>query len=154
MRYLAIDLGTKRIGVAIGDDESRIASPLQVIEGKSPDAAIGLIAKLIKSEGVDCIVIGLPLNMDGTLGPAVKHVIQWSKKLTAETGSDPIFVDERLSSFAAEGQLNDRQRAGERLTRRKKKQRLDALAAAGFLQAFLEGKLPQTIVSSAKIAQQ
>lgn len=141
MRFLAIDLGTKRIGLAIGDDESRIASPLKVIETHSPDAEVNSIAKLIKSEGIDRVVIGLPLNMDDTLGPAAKQVMQWSKKL-AETGTQLVFVDERLSSFAAEGQLNERKRAGEKLTRGKKKQQLDALAAAGFLQEFLDGKLP------------
>jgi RNase H-fold protein (predicted Holliday junction resolvase) len=52
-----------------------------------------------------------------------------------------VYVDERLSSFAAEQDLNDRKRGGERLTRKRRKEQLDALAAAGFLQAFLDGKL-------------
>ena len=60
----------------------------------------------------------------------------------AQPASRVVFVDERLSSFDAEQQLIDRKRGGEKITRKRKKQQLDALAAAGFLQAFLDGKLP------------
>jgi RNase H-fold protein (predicted Holliday junction resolvase) len=67
--------------------------------------------------------------------------VRWGNALAAATGKPVVFVDERLSSFTAEQQLIDRKRGGERLTRGGKKQRLDALAAAGFLQEFLDGRL-------------
>jgi putative pre-16S rRNA nuclease len=97
---------------------------------------------LIKKESVQRLVIGLPLNMDDTLGPAARSVLHWSQKLRATVSIPIVFVDERLSSFSAEQRLTDRKRSGEKLTRSRKKQMLDAHAAAGFLQEFLDGKLP------------
>jgi RNase H-fold protein (predicted Holliday junction resolvase) len=84
--------------------------------------------------------------MDNTQGPAANQVIQWTTGLAASAASssikfEVIFIDERLSSFAAEQQLTERKKAGEKLTHKKKKQQQDAIAAAGFLQAFLDGKL-------------
>jgi putative transcription antitermination factor YqgF len=91
-------------------------------------------------------VIGLPINMDNTTGPAAREVLHWADHLTASTLRASItiqivYVDERLSSFAAEQQLTERKKAGQRLTHKKKKQQQDAVAAAGFLQAYLDGKL-------------
>jgi putative Holliday junction resolvase len=149
MRTLAIDLGARRIGLALSDAGGKWATPLEVLSVTEPAQAIAPISALIKRESVERVVVGLPLNMDGTLGPAARGVIDWSRGLAASAaGSDAsgskvelLFVDERLSSFDAEQQLIERKRAGERLTRKRKKQQLDAVAAAGFLQAFLDGKL-------------
>ena len=135
LRTLAIDWGEKRIGLAMSDEGGRFATPLDVI-----DAAIAgeSICKLIAAESVARMVVGLPLNMDGTVGTSARRVAAWSRSLSPLR---PVFVDERLSSFDAEQQLNDRKRQGERLTRKGKKSRLDALVAANLLQAFLDGKL-------------
>ena len=146
MRTLAIDLGTRRIGLAMSDEGGQWATPLQVLFVTDPVQAIEPILKILRTEAVQRIVLGLPLNMDDTTGPAARAVMNWSKGLAAAAASLPqkieiIFVDERLSSFAAEQQLNERRRAGENLTHKRKKQQLDAVAAAGFLQAFLDGKL-------------
>jgi putative Holliday junction resolvase len=137
MRTLAIDLGSKRVGLAISDAGGKLATPLEVLEVSSTQRAIDPILKLISDEDVQRIVIGLPLNMDGTIGRQARHVIAWSKALPG----DPVFVDERLSSFVAEQRLIDRKRSGERITRKSKREQLDAHAAAGFLQDFLDGKL-------------
>jgi putative Holliday junction resolvase len=146
MRTLAIDLGTKRIGLAMSDEGARWATPLEVLFVTDPKQAIDPILKLIKTEDVKRIVVGLPINMDDTSGPAVRQVVAWTTGLAASAASASItfqiiYIDERLSSFAAEQQLTDRKKAGEKLTHKKKKQQLDAIAAAGFLQAFLDGKL-------------
>ena len=146
MRTLAIDLGTRRIGLALSDEGGRWATPHEVIFVTDPTQAIEPILKLIKSEDIKRIVVGLPLNMDGTQGPASHQTRKWTTGLAASAASSSldiqiIFIDERLSSFAAEQQLTDRKKAGEKLTHKKKKQQLDAIAAAGFLQAFLDGKL-------------
>jgi putative Holliday junction resolvase len=141
MRTLAIDLGTRRIGLALSDEGGRFATPYDVIQADSPKVAVESILKIIQSEGVERIVVGLPLNMDDTLGKAARTAIVWGRDLTAKSGKPVLFIDERLSSFAAEQDLVDRKRAGEKMTRGKKKQRLDALAAAKFLQAMLDGKL-------------
>jgi RNase H-fold protein (predicted Holliday junction resolvase) len=73
--------------------------------------------------------------------------LKWAKGLAARAGKPVVFVDERLSSFAAEQRLNERKRAGERMTRGGKKKQLDAVAAAMFLQEFLDGKLPSIEVA-------
>jgi putative holliday junction resolvase len=138
MRTLGIDLGTKRVGLALSDEGGRFATPLEVIEVRSPGQLLEEITFVINGEGVKRLVIGLPLNMDGSLGPAAKKTIEWAKQFESLT---VLFVDERLSSFEAEQQLIERKRAGEKLTRQRKKEQLDAFAAAGFLQSFLDGKL-------------
>jgi putative holliday junction resolvase len=143
VRTLAIDLGTRRIGVAMSDSGAKWATPHDVLFVTDPAQAIAPLKKLIEQEDVRRILVGLPLNMDGTLGPAARAAIAWSQALTATMKKiELIFVDERLSSFDADQQLNQRRQAGENLTRKRKKQQQDAVAAAGFLQAFLDGKLP------------
>lgn len=141
MRTLAIDLGTKRVGLAIGDAVTRLATPLDVLEISSPDQAVELVLKVVRREAIDRLVVGLPLNMDGSAGGAVKSTVAWARGLAERAGLPVVFVDERLSSFAAEQQLVERKRAGEKLTRGKKKRQLDALAAAAFLRDYLEGRL-------------
>ena len=140
MRTLAIDLGTKRVGLAISDSGGKFATPHEVLEVASAQHAVEEILKLITEEDVQRAVIGLPLNMDGTIGPAAHQVIEWSKSLAHRV--EIIFVDERLSSFDAEQQLIARKRAGERITRKDKRQMLDAIVATQLLQEFLDGKLP------------
>src|SRR4051794_37709369 len=139
MRTLAIDLGTKRVGLAISDSGGKLATPYEVLEVASAQHAIDDILKLITDEDVQRAVIGLPLNMDGTIGPQARQVIDWSRALTHRV--EVLFVDERLSSFDAEQRLIDRKRGGEKITRKSKKQMLDALVAAALLQEFLDGKL-------------
>jgi putative Holliday junction resolvase len=141
MRTLAIDLGTRRVGLALSDEGGGFATPYEVLTVNSPAHAVEPIVKVVEKEGVVRIVVGLPLNMDDTVGPAARATIQWGRALADRMGKPVVFVDERLSSFAAEQQLIERKRAGEKLTRQRKKEQLDALAAAGFLQAFLDGKL-------------
>src|SRR5436305_7828846 len=142
MRTLAIDLGARRIGLALSDAGGKLATPVDVLNVTNPSQAIAPISDLIRREEVKRVVVGLPLNMDGTLGPAARDALEWSQGLAASAaGIECVFVDERLSSFEAEQRLTERKRAGERLTRKRKKQQLDAVAAAGFLQAFLDGKL-------------
>src|SRR4051812_39574578 len=145
MRTLAIDLGTRRVGLALSDEGGRFATPLDVLEVSSPQQAIDLILPVIAREAVRRVVVGLPLNMDdASVGPAAQRTLTWAKELSRRAGDEVelVFVDERLSSFDAEQSIITRKRGGERITRKQKKQQLDALAAAGFLQAFLDGKLP------------
>jgi putative Holliday junction resolvase len=146
MRTLGIDLGRRRVGLALSDESGKWATPHDVLTVSSPDEAIDPIVDLIHREAVRRIVVGLPLNMDDTLGPPARKTIEWGQALGQRCGLPVVLVDERLSSFAAEQQLIDRKRAGEKLTRRRKKARLDALAAAGFLQGYLDGKLPALAV--------
>ena len=142
MRTLAIDLGTRRIGLALSDEGGKWATPLEVMTVNDPPLAIPRLLPLIQREGVRRLVVGLPLNMDDSIGPAARQAAAWGRRLSARSGKPVVFVDERLSSFDAEQQLNERKRHGEKLTRRRRKQQQDALAAASFLQSFLDGKIP------------
>jgi putative Holliday junction resolvase len=141
MRTLAIDLGARRIGLALSDEGGRFATPLEVLEVDAPQHAFDTILNVISRESVQRIVLGLPLNMDDSIGPAARATITWGRELASRSGLPVVFVDERLSSFDAEQSLIERKRAGERMTRAQKKRRLDAVAAAGFLQAYLDGTL-------------
>jgi putative Holliday junction resolvase len=141
MRTLGIDFGTKRVGLALSDEGGTFATPLDVLTINSPEQAIALILPIAQKEGVERLVVGVPLNMDDSIGPAARSAMAWARDLATKARKPLVLVDERLSSFDAEQQLTARKRAGEHLTRAGKKQRLDALAAAGFLQAFLDGKL-------------
>lgn len=133
MRYLAIDYGEKRTGLAICDAGEMIASPLAVVSGQSD--LIPRILDVIEIENVEAIVIGLPLNMDDTEGPQVKSVKSFISRLKEHIDIPIHFYDERLSSFEAEKKLS-----GLDLTRKRKKKRLDAIAAAAILQSFLDEK--------------
>lgn len=135
MRFLAIDLGDKRTGLAIGDDDTKIASPVTVIEVARGDALIDAIAGSIKDHAVDAMVLGLPLNMDGTEGPQAKLVRKFGQQLRLRCGLDVHYHDERLTSFAA-----DQQMAGSGRTHKQKKRLRDALAAAEILRDFLDAR--------------
>ena len=141
MRTLGIDLGSKRVGLALSDEGGRLATPLEVLTISSPDQALERVLRVIENEGVARIVVGVALNMDDTVGPAAKAGLAWGRGLAAKSGKAVVYVDERLSSFAAEQSLVERKRAGEKLTRGRKKAQLDAVAAATFLQQFLDGRL-------------
>lgn len=133
MRYLAIDYGTKRTGLAICDADETITSPLTVIHGQKE--LLEKIAKLVKAEDVGAIVLGLPLNMDDSQGPQAKLTLKFAEKLRKSLQIPVYLQDERLSSFGAEEKLTS---AGVKKTA--KKDRLDAIAAAEILEEFLEHK--------------
>ena len=149
MRTLAVDFGSRRVGLAMSDEGGRFATPLDVLQITSPQQATDQIVSLCKKEQVQRLLVGLPLNMDGTFGPAAHEAIVWGRDLGNRAALTVIFVDERLSSFEAEQHMVDRKRGGERITRKQRKSRLDAHAAAGFLQAFLDGKLQAINVGDA-----
>ncbi len=136
MRYLAIDYGTKHTGLAICDRNETIASPLAVIEGQKE--LLQKILNVVKTENAEAIVLGLPLNMDGSQGFQTKLVFQFAEQLRKLLDIPIHLQDERLSSFGAEEKLSSVE-----LTRGKKRKRLDAIAAAEILQAFLEQKNAQ-----------
>lgn len=135
MRYLAIDLGAKRTGLAVGGDQTGIVSPLDVIETTNLNERIRLISLVVAEQGVNEIVLGLPLNMDGSEGDAAKSVRGLKGFLEQRFGIPVHLMDERLSSADADDKMS---RSG--LTRGQKKSRRDALAAAAILRDFLDQK--------------
>lgn len=136
MRYLAIDYGTKRTGLAICDSGETIASPLAVIQGQKE--LLKKIAEVVETENVEAVVLGLPLNMTGSESSQTKLVLKFAGQLKVHLHIPVHLQDERLSSFSAEEKL-----ASAKFTRGKKRKRLDAVAAAEILEAFLEQKTPR-----------
>ena len=137
-RWLGIDHGTKRIGVAVGDISGAIATPLAVISAEPIDAAIGRITELAEEYGVEGVVVGWPINMDDSEGPQGKLARAMADTLAEMTDFDVRLWDERLTSFAADNSL-----AG-KLTRQNRKARQDAVAAAAMLHDFLAAGGPET----------
>jgi putative Holliday junction resolvase len=135
-RWLCIDHGTLRIGVAVGNTSDNIATPLTVIAAQPPEAAIEKLAHLARDYDAEGIVVGWPLNMDDTEGPQGKLARAAAAALAKATSLDVRMWDERLSSFGADQAL-----AG-KFTRKKKKARQDAVAAAVILQDFLSAGGP------------
>ena len=133
MRYLAIDLGERRTGIAAGDDLTGIVSPIEVIDSPRGPALDARLDAVIQSHRPDAIVIGLPLNMDGTEGPAAKSTREFGESLHQRTSVDIHYQDERLTSYAAEQHL-----AGTGRTRKRKRELRDALAAAEILRDYLD----------------
>ena len=130
MRYLGIDYGQKRTGLAICDSDAAVATPLEVVHGRH--RLLDRIVELVEAEAIGGIVLGLPLNMDGTKGEQVVPVERLAARIKERVDVPVYFQDERLSSFAARNRL-----AAARLTRKKRAGRLDAVAAAGILEDFL-----------------
>jgi putative Holliday junction resolvase len=135
LRYLAIDLGDKRTGIAIGDDTSGIITPHEVLNvpiKPTPDRLLSAIAKCIDEFGPDALVLGLPLNMDGSESAQCKSVRVFGEALQTHTGLTMHYQDERLTSVDAEWSLD-----GSGKTHGQKKALRDALAAAVILRDFL-----------------
>ncbi len=132
MRYLAVDLGDKRTGLAVGDDELRMAQPVCVLEIHIGDLLVDAIANAIQEHEIDELVFGLPLNMDGSPGQRVTITKEFAAKVVAATNMSIHFQDERLTSAAAEERLS-----GSGKTHKQKKKMRDALAAAEILHDFL-----------------
>lgn len=132
MKYLCVDLGDRRTGLATGDDATRHAGPVGVIETSDRGTLLRAIAKAIDEHGAEALVVGVPLNMDDTPGPAAEKARQFARELEQRTGLPVHCVDERLTTFEADQQMRE---SG--LTHRQKKARRDALAAAAMLSDFL-----------------
>ncbi len=133
MKYLAIDYGSKRIGLAMCDRSETITSPYSVLQNRK--GLLEKIADIITGEDIEVVVIGLPLNMDDSQGPQARLVRKFAEQLAKFINVPIHFHDERLSTFGAEQKLID---AG--VKKGKKKKILDAIAAAEILQSFLEQK--------------
>ena len=135
MRYLAIDLGQKRTGLATGDDTTGLVSPLVVVEIPQGERLLSTLVEHVETQTPDVIVIGLPVNMDGTIGPAAEAARAFGDQLATRTALPVHYQDERLTTFAA-----DQSMARSGLTRGEKKKRRDALAAVEILKDWLEAR--------------
>ncbi len=133
MKYLAIDHGTKRIGLAVCDPREIICSPLAVLD--KPEATLPQIIDIINEQKIEAVVIGLPLNMDGTKGHQAELVEKFAKHLQEKVDLPIHFFDERLSSFAAKEKM-----ASIETKKSARNKPIDAIAAAEILESFLQHK--------------
>ncbi len=132
MRTLGIDFGERRIGLAISDSEGVYAVPLTTLERQSDAQAIARIGAIIREEEVASLVVGEPVNVDGTRGPAAERARSFAAKLAAATGLPVELVGETLTTVEAAARLRD---AG--VNARQARGRLDAVAAQILLEEAL-----------------
>jgi putative Holliday junction resolvase len=134
-RVLCIDYGAKRHGIALSDGMRMTARGLETLERPRTRAEeFGRIEALCREHGVDLVVMGLPFHMDGTPGTHHDEVLSYAKALTAHLGIDIHLVDERRTTMQAEHHLRRFGTGGHR----KRKARVDAVAAAIILQTYLD----------------
>lgn len=135
MRILALDHGTKRIGVAVSDELKMIAQPLEFIPAEEAEPAMRRLLELLKDKEVEQIVVGMPRNMDGSYGPAAEKVKEFVAQIRAVTQVPVRTWDERLTSAQA-----NRVMIEANVRRDKRKEKVDAMAAAVLLQSFLDAQ--------------
>jgi putative Holliday junction resolvase len=134
MRILALDHGTKRIGVAVSDETKTIAQPLEYILADPFEGFLERLKKLLVEKEIDLVLIGLPRNMDGSYGPAAQKVEAFVAVLRSAITVPIRTWDERLTSSQANRILI----AGN-VRRDQRKEKVDKMAAAILLQSYLDG---------------
>jgi putative holliday junction resolvase len=137
MRCLGLDHGTRRIGLAYGDDLG-VATPLAALASPDPAKRWTGLAAVLKDRRITDVVLGHPLNMDGTSGPKAEEVEEFARRIRAEFSLPVHLVDERLTSYEAESTIEPSKRRAIR-----KSGLIDSRAATIILQDFLDGLLPE-----------
>lgn len=135
MRYLGLDLGTKSLGLALSDKTGLIASFYKNISYTDKNKLIEEIKDIVEKEHVEKLVLGLPKNMDNSLGWRSAETIEFKKKLEEKLDKEIILEDERLTTKIAENMLIDFD-----LSRKKRKKVIDGVSAVIILQSYLDRK--------------
>jgi putative Holliday junction resolvase len=133
MRVLGLDLGDKRIGLAISDSEASIAFPAGTLESSGRKADVAAVCEIIAQREVERVVIGLPRHMDGRKGEEAVAAEKFAAALRASSGVPVDTLDERWTSIEAERALRD-----QGMSARKTKQHVDSVAASIILRTYLE----------------
>ena len=133
MRVLALDHGTKRIGVAVSDELKMLAQPLEYIPAEPFADFLARLRELLQEKEVDLVLVGMPRNMDGSYGPAALKVQDFVAALKAALTVPIKTWDERLTSVQANRLLIEG-----KVSRQKRKEKVDKMAAAILLQAYLD----------------
>lgn len=133
MIIISVDLGKARTGLAISDKTGFLASPLDMIEEKSPSKILEKVAKAVTDNKAELVVVGLPKNMDGTEGDSARNAREFALSLTQLTGIQTVMQDERGTTITAHGYLSQRDVRG-----KKRKAQVDTVAAAIILQEYLD----------------
>jgi putative Holliday junction resolvase len=133
MRVLGLDVGTKRIGVAVSDELGFTAQGVAVIERKCLRDDIGRVVAFIESYNAGEVVVGMPLRMNGSVGEGSRFVVDFIRELKKSTSREVITWDERFSTVSATRALMEAD-----LSRRKRKRVVDKVAAVLILQGYLD----------------
>ena len=132
-RIIGLDVGEARTGVALSDPLGMIASPFETIQVKSARADAEAVKAIAEEQGAIRIVVGLPLNMEGEVGPQAEKVLAFVEVLKEAVGIEVVTIDERFSTAAAERSLRESGVKGKR-----RKQVVDQVAAQQILQLYLD----------------
>jgi putative Holliday junction resolvase len=133
VRFLGLDIGERRIGVAVSDPGGLIASPVAVIDARQTLGDGAPLRRILEDYEIEAVVVGLPLSLDGTEGPQAQRVRDTVSKLARFLPCEVIYVDERLSSTEAHRRMTE---AG--LDSRGQRHVVDKVAAALLLQTYLD----------------
>lgn len=132
MRILAVDYGDARTGLAVCDPGEMLASPLKTIEHWDPEKVAEESARAARETGAERIVVGNPLNMDGSAGPRAELCREFARLLREKSGLPVVLWDERQTTITAARYLNDTDTRG-----KKRKKIIDAVAATVILEGYL-----------------
>ena len=135
MRYLGLDLGTKTLGIALSDKLGIVASFYKSIRYEDEDKLIDEIISIVDKENVDKMVLGLPKNMNNSLGSRAEDTISFKEKLEQRSNKEVILEDERLTTVVAQKTLIDAD-----MSRKKRKKVVDGVSAVIILQSYLDRK--------------
>ncbi len=133
MRLMALDLGEKRIGIAVSDPEGKMAFPVQVLVRRSAKADRRALAELVSTLGVERVIIGLPLSLEGEFGPSAQTAQRFGEYVARVLPVPVEYWDERMTTLAADELLRQ---AG--LPEAERRERIDAAAATVILEDYLE----------------
>ncbi len=132
---LGLDVGEKTIGLALSDVMHSVASPLLTLRRTKFSEDVEELRKIIEKHQVMQLVVGYPLNMDGTMGPRAQSVKQFTRNIEKELGMTPVLWDERMSTIAVQRTMLDAD-----LSRKRRGELVDKLAAAYILQGYLDSQ--------------
>lgn len=137
MRYLGLDLGSKTLGIATSDLTETIATTLTTLRFEEEDynSLLAPLGEIIKTEQIDKIVLGLPKNMDNSLGERAEITLMFKKMIEKEFALEVILIDERLTSVISNQILIQAD-----ISRKKRKKKVDGIAAQLILQSYLDRK--------------
>ena len=136
-RFLGIDYGTVRIGLALSDPTGTLASPLPFLENQSPQQVTTALSELIQTHHIVGLVIGLPRNMDGTYGPSAQKVRDFIGQIQKSISLPITPIDERLTTTQASKQLS-----GMGLNQKQLRKKVDSSSASLILQQYLDRNTP------------
>ena len=139
MSIAALDLGRRRIGVAVTDAAAMGAYPVGVVERRSIARDLEVIAAMLRDREVTTFVVGLPLNMDGSEGPAARAARRFADQLASALKVEVEMFDERLTSFEAEERLK-----GMPVKKGARKPAIDAIAATVILEGWMQSRAEKT----------